>query len=179
MRIIPVGGIELVKKFYKFLALPISENIEDQNKGKVFCLTDTDANLRKNDIIQEETKLQKSLIIKRLADNKEHITDLIKFEIQEKQNAIDIEKSLNPIIFKETLDELKVEEKFLIIKDNIQNIDGNTTIENLRNFNIKEYFFNEVIKNDFAKKYIEIMQEKENANKFVPKWIKEIQIFFK
>lgn len=177
LRIIPVGGIELVKKFYNHLALPISENIEDSNKGRVFCLTDTDSNLRKSDIRQKEN-LKNSLIIKRLVNENNYLTSLIKFEIEEKQDPIDIEKTLNPIIFKKTLENLGTEEKFLIRKEDVQNKNGNTTKENLRNFDIYDYFSTEDKKNSFAKKYIEIMDKENNPQEFAPSWIKEIKEFF-
>lgn len=177
LRIIPVGGNELVKKFYKYLSLPIYENIEDINKGKVFCLTDTDSNLRKNDIKQDE-KLKNSLIIKRLANGDNFSTDLIKFEIEERQNSIDIEKSLNPIIFRKTLSELLVEGKFLVVETNIKNKKGNTTKENLRNLDIDDYFSTEEIKNNFAKKYIEVMNEATKEEEYIPEWINKIKLFF-
>lgn len=176
LRIIAVGGIELVKKFYKYLSLPISENIEDSGKGKVFCLTDTDSNLRKNDIKQEDS-LKEALIIKRLTNEENHSTALINFETEEKQTPIDIEKSLNPIIFKKTLEALQVEEKFLIKEENIQNKTGNTTKENLRNFDIDSYFTTEDIKTFFAKKYVEVMGKEENKENFIPVWITEIKKF--
>ncbi|QQS59307.1 AAA family ATPase [Candidatus Peregrinibacteria bacterium] len=178
LRIIAVGGVEQVKKFYKYLALPIVENIEDATKGKIFCLTDTDSNLRKNDINQEE-KIKEILIIKRLVIENGNFTSLIKFETEEKQDPVDIEKSLNPIILRKTLDALEVEEKFLIKDENIQNKVGNTTKENLRNFEIDNYFVNEEIKNNFAKKYIEIMKTEEKPKDFLPSWINEIKEFFK
>jgi predicted ATP-dependent endonuclease of OLD family len=132
LRIIPVGGIDLVKKFYKYLLLPISENSKELKKGKVYCLTDTDSNLRKNDIFPQD---QNNLVIYRLAKDK-NSTSLIKFEKEEKQNSIVIEESLNPIIFKKTLESLNPEQKFLIEEDKIQDKDGNTTTENLKNFGI-------------------------------------------
>jgi predicted ATP-dependent endonuclease of OLD family len=177
LQIIPVGGIELVKKFYKYLALPISENIQDNDKGKVFCLTDTDTNMRKNDIDQD-VKLKNSLILKRLADNGNNETVLIKYETEEKQNSIDIEKSLNPTIFIKTLKELGVDEKYLTNEGDIQDINGNTTKENLRNFEIDNYFSNEETKNIFAKKYVEVMSKMPHPESYIPNWIVQLREFY-
>lgn len=174
LRIIPVGGIELVKKFYKYLLLPISENSKDLKKGKVFCLTDTDSNLRKNDILTQD---QINLVIKRLAKHK-NSTSLIEFEKEEKQDAINIEQSLNPMIFKKTMESLNPEQKFLIEEDKIQDKEGNTTAENLKNFDIADYFKTEDIKISFSQKYIEVMKTDMESDKLIPTWIKEIKEFF-
>lgn len=177
LRIIPVGGIELVKKFYKYLSLPIEEHIKDLKKGKVFCLTDTDKDLRKKGIEQVDD-LKNNLIIKRLAKSEIHLTTLIKFETEANQDSIDIEKSLNPIIFQRTLEVLQVEEKFLIKIEDIQNSEGNTSKENLRNFDIDDYFTNEDIKNTFAMKYVEVMGAEGDPQAFSPGWVKDIKLFF-
>lgn len=75
--------------------------------------------------------LKYNLIIKRLAKLDIHSTTLINFETEANQDSIDIEKSLNPIIFQRTLEMLQAEEKFLIKTEDIQNKDGNTSKENL------------------------------------------------
>ena len=178
LKIIAVWGIDLVKKFYKYLLLPIEENCEDITKGKVFCLTDSDADSETKDINQKNKKLEKSLVIKRLTKEDNHQTWLIKFETERKKIPIDIEQSLNPIIFKKTLDELWVEEDFLIKEENIQNIEGNTTIENLQNFKIIDYFSDEKIKNDFSQKYIEILKREDLQKNHTPQWINEVKSFF-
>lgn len=174
LRIIPVGGIELVKKFYKYLLLPISENSKDPKKGKVFCLTDTDSNLRKNDILTQD---QINLVIKRLAKDK-NSTSLIEFEKEEKQDAINIEQSLNPMIFKKTMESLNPEQRILIEEDKIHDKEGNTTAENLKNFDITNYFETEDIKISFSQKYIEVMKTDIESDKLIPTWIKEIKEFF-
>ncbi len=177
IKIISVWWIELVKKFYRYLELPISENIDNELKWKVFCLTDTDNNLRKLDINQS-LGLKDSLIIKRLATWSEHSTKLVKFEVEVDQNSHWIEQSLNPIIFKKTLESLGIDEKYLIDDGAIQNLSWNTTKENLRNFDIEWYFSSEKIKNDFANKYIETLNKENNSLEFIPIWINEIKTFF-
>jgi hypothetical protein len=98
LQIIPVGGVELVKKFYTYLALPMHEIIGSASSGKVFCLTDTDANLRKNDVVQYKD-LKPHIILQRLSISANNVTELINFKVEEKQQAIDIEKSLDPEVF--------------------------------------------------------------------------------
>lgn len=178
LKIIPVGGIELVKKFYKYLLLPISENIHDIGKGRVFCLTDTDSNLRKNDISDQDKNFKNTLVIKRFASEGMQSPSLIKFEAEQKQDSIDIEKSLHPIIFEKTLKNLSVANKFLIEESSIQIRDGSTTKDNLRNFDIDNYFDSEAIKDSFAKKYISLMDLEENPEDYIPKWVTEIREFF-
>ncbi len=178
LQIIPVGGIDLVKKFYKYLLLPVSENFKNQNCGRIFCLTDTDANTKKKDINLEQdvvNTIKNNLVIKRLASNIDNSTSLIQFELEEKQESIGIEQSLNPNIFIKTLESFNVEYEFL--KCDIQNINGNTTKNNLRNWNIDSYFIDGKVKNNFAKKYVEIMEEGDSDD-FVPGWINEIKEFF-
>lgn len=175
INVISVGGIELVKKFYKYLSLPISEN-SGGNKGKIFCLTDTDSNGRRSDIIQER-EVRKNIIIKRLS-TENYITTLIDFEKEEKTTPIDIEKSLHPTVFVKTLEALEVDDKFKIYEENIQNIEGNTTKENLRNFDIDSYFSDENTKNIFAKKYTEIMNNDDEYKQLLPHWINEVKEFF-
>jgi predicted ATP-dependent endonuclease of OLD family len=177
LQIIPVGGVELVKKFHTYLSLPIKEIVGTKNSGRVFCLTDTDANLRKNGVLQYK-ELKPHIILKRLSVGDNNVTELINFEVEERQQPIDIEKSLNPEVFIETLIQLKVDDKYLIDKDDIQNIKGNTTTHNLRHWEIENLFSDEKIKDDFALKYISVMAENFNDEN-TPTWVKEVIDFFR
>jgi hypothetical protein len=176
LQIIPVGGVELVKKFYKYLSLPITEIIGSRDTGKVFCLTDTDANLRKSDIDQFKD-LKSHIILKRLSSGDNDVTELTKFEAEEKQEPIDIEKSLDPIVFLETLKRLNVDEKYIYDEEKIQNTQGNTTISNLRNWDLKTFFADERLKDDFALKYVVVMNESFDDS-YIPSWVKEIKDYF-
>lgn len=177
LKIIPVGGVELVKKFFKYLSLPLSENISDTKCGKVFCLTDTDSNLRKKDIDQHDD-LKERLILKRLAQGKDNTTALVKFEIEEKQEPLDIEKSLNPVVFMKVIENRNYDAKYHITEDDIINAKGNTTITNLRNFEIDTFFTSEVIKNQFALDYVQVMEGIESPEEYIPNWVTEIYEFF-
>ncbi|PKH01097.1 hypothetical protein CXF72_18865 [Psychromonas sp. MB-3u-54] len=176
LQIIPVGGVELVKKFYKYLSLPITEITGLKDCGRIFCLTDTDANLRKNGVDQFK-ELKSHIILKRLSSGADNVTELIKFELEEKQEPIDIEKSLNPQVFAETLIQLKANPKYLVGEDQIQNVKGNTTISNLRNWDLEKFFLDEGVKDDFAAKYIQVMINQFDDT-YIPTWVAEIRKYF-
>jgi predicted ATP-dependent endonuclease of OLD family len=176
LQIIPVGGVELVKKFYKYLSLPITEIIGSKDTGKVFCLTDTDANLRKSDIDQFKD-LKSHITLKRLSSGDNDVTELTKFEAEERQEPIDIEQSLDPVVFLETLKRLNVDEKYIYDEENIQNVYGNTTISNLRNWDLKTFFVDERLKDDFALMYVVLMNESFDDS-YIPNWVKEIKDYF-
>ena len=82
------------------------------------------------------------------------------------------------MIFKKTMESLNPEQKFLIEEDKIQDKEGNTTAENLKNFDIADYFKTEDIKISFSQKYIEVMKTDMESDKLIPTWIKEIKEFF-
>jgi predicted ATP-dependent endonuclease of OLD family len=177
LQIIPVGGVELVKKFYTYLSLPINEIIKNKDCGKVFCLTDTDADLRKNDVTQFDD-LKPHIILKRLSLGGNNTTELIEFEKELKQESMDIEKSLNPFVFSQTLKDLETDSKYFIDEEDIQNETGNTTITNLRSWSLESFFTDEEIKDEFAIKYVSVMDEKFDDT-YTPTWINEIKDFFK
>ncbi len=77
-----------------------------------------------------------------------------------------------------TLKESTDDVKYHIDRVNIQNIDGNTTKDNLRNFDIDNYFSSEKIKNDFACQYVEIMKGMDTPEDYIPQWIREIKNFY-
>lgn len=176
LQIIPVGGVELVKKFYKYLSLPITEITSSNNCGKVFCLTDTDANLRKSDVDQFK-ELKSHIIIKRLSSGNDNVTELTMFEAEEKQQPIDIEKSLNPLVFSATLKALETDPKYFVDEGQIQNTNGNTTISNLRNWDLDTFFVGEEKKDEFAIKYVSVMSENFDDT-FIPAWVTDIKTFF-
>lgn len=120
-----------------------------------------------------------NLIIRRLSNkNTNEKTELL--QLDNSDNSIcDIEQSLNPIIFKETIESLDVDTKYkitTIVREN-----GNTHFtENLRNLDIRDYFkeaegSNKII---FAKQYIEIIKTKEDINIYIPEWINTIKEYF-
>jgi predicted ATP-dependent endonuclease of OLD family len=174
LRILCLGGQSKVSELYKYLELPV-KNEKNILKGKIYCLIDTDQ-------ISHEQHIgngYKNLVIRRLSNkNTSEKTELL--QLDNSDNSIcDIEQSLNPIIFKETIEQLNLIEKYRITT--IVNESGNTHYtENLRNLDIKDYFKEEEGSNKiiFAKKYIEVMKTKEDNEVYIPKWINIIKEYF-
>lgn len=192
LRIIAVWWRDMVKKFYKYLRLPISENIWDISKWKVLCITDTDSDLVTSDIHQDDPKLELIFKIVRFAKKQENIsndnfTSLVKFDIEQFKNYISIENSLNPEVFVDVFNSFEWSESFWLDKEKIIEKKWNTTRENLRNFDFENFFNIEKTKIEFAKKYIEYMNRIEkgefsgygNVSDYTPSWIHEIKDFFK
>lgn len=170
LRILPMGGQNKVIRLYKYLQNPISE---ERCKGRIFCLIDTDQ------IRCEEIKNgSKTLSIKRLSNkNCNKITELLTLDHSD-TSATDIEGSLNPNLFKLTINELSDNKLYKI--DKIVNENGNSDfIKNFRNIDLENYFKENNGENKiaFAKKYVEISMSDKNNN-FTPEWIKEIKTFF-
>lgn len=182
----------MVKKFYKYLRLPISENIWDISKWKVLCITDTDRDLVTSDIHQDDPNLELIFKIVRFARKQENTSDdnftsLVKFDIEQFKNYISIENSLNPEVFVDVFNSFEWSESFWLDKEKIIEKKWNTTRENLRNFDFENFFNIEKTKIEFAKKYIEYMNRIEkgefsgygNVLDYTPSWIHEIKDFFK
>lgn len=173
LRILPLGGNTKVSEIYEHLELPLKKE-DDKLRGKVFCLIDTDK-IRHKEYIKDGNK---HLKIRRLCNIGNDETRLYTLENSDTTQT-DIEQSLNPIIFKETMEKLDKSNKYQI---NIQKNNGNTSfIDNLKSIDLKNYFEENEGSNKikFAEKYVEISKEKENNEKFIPNWILEIKDFYK
>lgn len=174
LRILCLGGQSKVSELYKYLELPV-KNEKNILKGKIYCLIDTDQ-------IGHEQHIgsgHKNLVIRRLSNKStSEKTELL--QLDNADNSIcDIEQSLNPIIFKKTVEQLDVDEKYKITY--ISNDNGNTHFtENFRNLDIKDYFKENEGSNKilFAKKYIEIMLTEDEATPYTPEWVQEIKEYF-
>ncbi|MCT7536147.1 ATP-binding protein [Aliarcobacter butzleri] len=174
LRILCLGGQSKVTELYKYLELPV-KNEKNILKGKIYCLIDTDQIGHEQHISGGYT----NLIIRRLSNkNTNEKTELLQLDNAD-NSVCDIEQSLHPIIFKETIEKLDLDTKYrinTIVKEN-----GNTNfIENLRNLDIRDYFkeaegSNKII---FAKQYIEIIKTKEDINIYIPEWINIIKEYF-
>ena len=173
LRILPLGGNTKVSEIYEHLELPLKKE-DDRLIGKVFCLIDTDK-IRHKEYIKDGNK---HLKIRRLCNIGNDETRLYTLENLDTTQT-DIEQSLNPIIFKETMEKLDKSNKYQI---NIQKNNGNTSfIDNLKSIDLKNYFEENEGSNKikFAEKYVEISKERENNEKFIPTWILEIKDFYK
>lgn len=177
LRILPMGGASLVIRLYRYLDVPINDNIKSEIKGKVFCLIDTDNERIGEDICKNDFK--SPLLIKRLSNKSSDVTTELLALNHSDTSQTDIEQSLNPIIFKKTMESLEVDDIYNI--QNIQNENGNTSfIKNFENYKLENYFKenngeNKII---FSKKYVEIMNGEPDKESLFPNWINEIKKYF-
>ncbi|MCK5040047.1 MAG: AAA family ATPase [Candidatus Aenigmarchaeota archaeon] len=174
LRILPLGGQNKVSELYEYLELPIKNENRGIN-GKIYCLIDTDQQEHKKHIGNGYNNLR----IRRLSNKKANKkTELLSLSNGDTSEA-DIEQSLNPVIFKKTIEKLTTENKYHI--STIENNNGNTHfIKNFDNTKLENFFKENDGENKilFAKKYIELMKKEDKPKKFIPDWIKEIKEFF-
>lgn len=173
-RIIPLGGRPEVIRLYKHLKLPIDDGEIGDYKGKIYCLIDTDPTR-----IEGTYNCNSILKIVRLSnEGTNNRTKLLNLNHSD-MTTCDIEQSLNPILFKETIEALDCEEKYQVKA--IENELGNTNfIKNFKNLELEGYFRenNGDNKITFAKKYIEVFNSESDQEKYIPNWIKEMKEFF-
>lgn len=178
LRILPMGGIKYVSRLYKHLDLPVNDDKGNGLKGKVFCLIDTDEQRHEDSIGRGNKFLQ----IRRLSNKDTDPTNLLGLSDNCTRPA-ELEQSLNPVIFQETID-LLIDKYDIDVKYKIgaiQNPVGNSCfISNFRNYDLKDFFAEEEgkYKEIFAKEYIDLLKQKENAEKYTPLWVKQILDFF-
>ena len=174
LRILPLGAQKKVSELYEYLKLPIKNESEGIN-GKIYCLIDTDQQEHKKHIKDGYSNLK----IRRLSNkNSNEKTELLTLNHGDNSVA-DIEQSLNPVIFKKTIEKLTNESKYQI--SIIENSNGNTHfIKNFDNTKLEDLFKENDGENKilFAEEYIEIMKKKKSPESSVPDWIKEIKAFF-
>lgn len=175
LRIMPMGGTPGIKRLYKNIIGSIEE-FKNEIKGKVFMLIDTDEQL-----VEFETNdsLENYISCKRMI-NAEQTTNLIKLTSNPKSPKTEIEDVLNSKIAHKTLLHFKeiYPEKLNFIIDDM-NCFENTAYYDLnlgpRDYQkLIEFYDFENIKFEFAKKYIELVED----DNTIPKIITDIKIFF-
>lgn len=176
LRIIPVCKASEIKKMYEHLSIAIEE-LKDCVKGKVYMLTDTDAQL-----LEYETKegLEKRIICRRIV-NEGDITRLVKITANPKSPKTDIEDALNGRLFHQVLVTFKPTNEELSFLDEQEREETSSysaldlrprEYEKMDQFFSKEKGKNKVL---FANEYVKMMQTGEHK---IPEWIKEIKQFF-
>lgn len=174
-RVISLGGRPEVIRLYKHLKLPVDDGEISDYKGKIYCLIDTDPTR-----IEGTYNCNGILKIMRLSnEGTNNGTKLLNLNHSD-MTICDIEQSLNPILFKETVEALNCEVKYQVKA--IENELGNTSfIKNFKNLELEGYFRknNGDNKITFAKKYIEVFNSESDQEKYIPNWIKEMKEFFK
>lgn len=176
LRIIPVCKASEIKKMYEHLSIAIEE-LKDSVKGKVYMLTDTDAQL-----LEYETKegLEKRIICRRIV-NEGDITRLVKITANPKSPKTDIEDALNGRLFHQVLVTFKPTNDELSFLDEQEREETSSysaldlrprEYEKMDQFFSKEKGKNKVL---FANEYVKKMLAGEYK---IPEWIDEIKRFF-
>jgi len=176
LRIVPVGGASEVKKIFKHLEASYDELKKDM-KGKVFLLSDTDAEL-----VSYETPSMPHIVCKRIVNSHDN-TKLVDISSNPVSPATEIEDCLNPKVFIEVLRKFSEVHDHLthLIPckvDEIEESYSSSYAMDLRPRDKAELdaFFNiEGVKYTFSKRYQEI--SKGGAFKR-PEWIGLIERFF-
>lgn len=175
LKILPLGGNTEVKKIFMHLSLALSEFFKNEKiSGRVFCLVDTDRDSFGCDI-RQDGKLKDILHFKRFHNDRD-LVKLIDVESNERSVA-SIENALDPEIFIQVMKFMKPELSLTIRDKNY-----NTTEKNLGTHDLDEFFQEGFGKNkvSFAKKYVELSEEKKATTNFVQLvWVEEIKSFFK
>lgn len=176
LRIIPVCKASEIKKMYEHLSIAIEE-LKDSVKGKVYMLTDTDAQLLEFDT----NKGPENRIICRRIVNEGDITRLVKITANPKSPKTDIEDTLNGRLFHQVLVTFKPTNEELSFLDEQEREETSSysaldlrpkEYEKIDQFFSKEKGKNKVL---FANKYVKMMQTGEHK---IPEWIEEIKEYF-
>lgn len=176
LRIVPVGGANEVKKIFKHLEASYDELKKDM-KGKIFLLSDTDAEL-----VSYETPAMPHIVCKRIV-NSNNITKLVDISSNPVSPSTEIEDCLNPKVFIKALKNFSEQHEFItkLIPSEIDQVEESNSsfyVMDLgpKNKNSLDSFFDlDGIKYSFSKSYLEISQNGEFKR---PEWIDLIEQFF-
>lgn len=176
LRIIPVCKASEIKKMYEHLSIAIEE-LKDNVKGKVYMLTDTDAQLLEYKTIEG---LETRIICRRIV-NEGDITRLVKIMANPKSPKTDIEDALNGRLFHQVLLTFKPANDELSFLDEQEREETSSySALNLRPTEyryVDQFFSKNQGKNKvkFANEYVKTMQTGQFKT---PDWIEEIKNFF-
>lgn len=176
LRIVPVGGASEVKKIFKHLEASYDEFKKDM-KGKVFLLSDTDAEL-----VSYNTPYMQHIVCKRII-NVDKKTKLVDISSNPVAPPTEIEDCLNPLVFLKVFESFCDEHhslKSLLPEESIE-IDELTSsfysmdLSPRSKKQLDNFFDSEGIKYHFSKQY-EHLSDKGNFQR--PEWISLIEQFF-
>lgn len=176
LRIIPVCKASEVKKMYEHLSLAIDE-LKGNVKGRIFMLTDTDAQLltfKTNDGLERWIRCNRIV-------NEGETTKLVRIESNPKSPKTDIEDALNGKLFNEILLNFKEQNEelsFLSEEEKPETSSASAMDMRQSEYEKMDEFFsknNGENKVAFANAYILRMKEGDYK---VPEWIEEIKSFF-
>lgn len=171
LRVIPVCKASEIKKMYDHLSIAVEE-LKQNVKGKVFMLTDTDAQL-----LEFDTKdgIEKYVQCRRIV-NEGDKTILVKIKANPKSPKTDIEDTLNGKLFHKVLLTFKSSNEELSFIDEVERPEtASYTALNLRpsDYDKMDVFFsknNGVNKVTFAKAYVDEMLKGDYKE---PTWISD------
>lgn len=176
LRIIPVCKASEIKKIYNHLSISI-EDLRGCINGKIYMLTDTDAQL-----LEFDTKdgIEQYIICRRIVNEGES-TRLVKIKSNPKSPKTDIEDALNGKLFHQVLLTFKKDHEILnFLDENEREEKSSYYALNLgpqEYSKLDKFFSSDKGKNkiDFANKYISQLERNDYK---IPKWIEEIKEFF-
>ena len=177
LRIIPACKASELKKMYNHLSIAIEDLGKKNIKGKVFILTDTDAQLL---VYDTKDGIEEKIMSRRIV-NVGDSTDLVRINANPKSPKTDIEDALNGKLFHSTLLKFKdanpelsfLEDKEIEEKSSFSAMDLKPSEYKL----MDEFFSKNKGKNKvlFAQEYVKGLQEGEFKT---PDWILQIRSFF-
>ncbi|KGG82467.1 AAA family ATPase [Comamonas thiooxydans] len=171
LRIVPVGGAKEIKRLYQHLSVSYEE-FKDEVTGKIYLLSDTDAEL-----VNYDVKNFDNLSCKRMVNVKaKKLVSLVNIQSNPMSPKTEIEDALDGKIFYETLREFIPGNESLKFLDGYPQADVSPAFfaldlrESERDA-IEKFFDEGNNKFLFAQEYV----KKINAETPVPKWIEEIR----
>ncbi len=175
LRIVPVGGAGEIKKIYEYLQLA-HEDVKDEVKGRVFLLSDTDADLVQYDCSDDKKPIQS----RRMVVSSDKII-LVKANAKPVSPVTVIENALDGALYLETLRSLTSEDSnFGFLQDN-ELINATNSrpfsfnyldLKNSQKDLIDQFFKEPGNKFRFAKAYVSNQTERSQVD-----WMKEIESF--
>lgn len=173
LRIVPVGGAKEIKRIYQHIQVAYRD-FNDEVSGKIYLVSDTDAEL-----VEYDTSSESNLVCKRLiyAENTGKVS-LVNIKSNPKSPRTEIEDSLNAKVFLETLKSfIEVENDLDFLTDLEASSEESPRIAlDLKRSDwkaIEAFFDKDNNKFLFAERYVSKLDE----NYSVPEWINEISTF--
>lgn len=178
LRIIPVGGVNEIKRVYTHLS-SIYDDFKDEINGRIYLICDTDI-----DMVRFETSDFDKLLCRRIVNfDKECKAKLVRIGSNPVSPATEIEDVLDGPTYLKTLKTFIPEYRDYLEFLTDLNCEGIQTSHYFMNFRHTEKacitsFFdsNKENKTIFAKRYIEILKEEEIDR--IPEWVQEIHAWF-
>jgi predicted ATP-dependent endonuclease of OLD family len=175
LRIVPVGGASEVKRFYQYIKTSY-DDLKDQIKGKIYLLTDTDAEL-----VNFHTNNDKKLTCKRIVSNdNDGRVNLVQISANPVSPATEIEHALNAKHFLTTLKTFLPNKNISFIAEydqsTLRDHDESFMLDITKSQSqaIQSFFDEGNNKFEFANRYVFDISETTP----VPTWINDIKIFF-